>query len=214
MSVPPIGNEAALINLNKLNVLDEDFRRRAKIYQDSSQHFAHVEIFESLEELKAAWPSDGVILAHDSKGKLGDVIQAMSSTRKCLPLLAYSENPACRNVVDAVTSGCCDYFEFPFEMGQVVERINTQNRNIRIVFAKFLLKCEAKKLISTLSERQKEVLFSSSRGKTSKEVGEELGISARTVEVHRSDILRKFKMKNFRNAMRTVYDAELMLEEE
>jgi DNA-binding NarL/FixJ family response regulator len=50
--------------------------------------------------------------------------------------------------------------------------------------------------LNSLSDRQFQVLGLLSVGRTSKEIAAELGISIRTVEVHRHDILKKMKLKN------------------
>lgn len=47
-----------------------------------------------------------------------------------------------------------------------------------------------------LSEREKEVLLLVSDGKTTKEIAEELFVSARTVETHRVNIMKKLKVQN------------------
>lgn len=47
-----------------------------------------------------------------------------------------------------------------------------------------------------LSEREKEVLTLVSDGKTTKEIAEELFVSARTVETHRVNIMKKLKVQN------------------
>ena len=49
--------------------------------------------------------------------------------------------------------------------------------------------------LNSLSERQFQVLGLISAGRSSKEIAAELGISIRTVEVHRHDILKKLKLK-------------------
>ena len=49
--------------------------------------------------------------------------------------------------------------------------------------------------LNSLSERQFQVLGLLSAGRSSKEIAAELGISIRTVEVHRHDILKKMKLK-------------------
>ena len=47
-----------------------------------------------------------------------------------------------------------------------------------------------------LTDREKEIAALVSQGKTSKEIGDLLGISDRTVEVHRRTILLKTKTSN------------------
>ncbi|SEP85026.1 PAS and helix-turn-helix domain-containing protein [Thalassovita taeanensis] len=48
----------------------------------------------------------------------------------------------------------------------------------------------------TLTPREREVLMWLSRGRTSKEIGQVLGLSPRTIEDVRARLLRKFKVKN------------------
>ena len=47
-----------------------------------------------------------------------------------------------------------------------------------------------------LTAREKEVLFHLAQGNTSKEIAQTLGISFRTVEQHRANLLMKFQVKN------------------
>lgn len=50
--------------------------------------------------------------------------------------------------------------------------------------------------IERLSPREKQVLEGIARGLTNKEIGLELGISHRTVEVHRAKLMRKLNVTN------------------
>jgi two-component system invasion response regulator UvrY len=50
--------------------------------------------------------------------------------------------------------------------------------------------------VNSLSDRQLQVLGLLSAGGSSKEIAAELGISIRTIEVHRQSILKKMKLKN------------------
>jgi len=47
---------------------------------------------------------------------------------------------------------------------------------------------------SVLTPRQREVLIGIASGKTSKEIAEEMGISARTAETHRDDIMKRLRI--------------------
>jgi DNA-binding NarL/FixJ family response regulator len=48
----------------------------------------------------------------------------------------------------------------------------------------------------TLTDREREVMALSVQGLTSREVGEKLGISSRTVETHRENLMRKMKVSS------------------
>lgn len=63
--------------------------------------------------------------------------------------------------------------------------------------------------ISKLSEREVEVLRHIKDGLSSKEIGEKLFLSTRTVEVHRSNILKKLNLKNTASLLKFVHNSSL-----
>lgn len=58
--------------------------------------------------------------------------------------------------------------------------------------------------VNKLSKRELEVLTCSAFGMTSETTGEALGISKRTVEIHRFNLLKKLSAKNVPDAVRIV----------
>lgn len=63
--------------------------------------------------------------------------------------------------------------------------------------------------VELLTPREREVLAQLIGGASNKQVGQTLGISPRTVEVHRANLMHKLKARNaadlVRTAMRTRY---------
>ena len=57
-----------------------------------------------------------------------------------------------------------------------------------------------------LTRREQDVLAQIVAGSSSKEAGRQLGISPRTIEVHRTRIMEKFGAKNAADLVRMVYD--------
>lgn len=60
----------------------------------------------------------------------------------------------------------------------------------------------AAKANRTLTPRQKEILRLVAQGLTNREVAEHLGISVRTVEVHRFNLMRRLKVRNVAQLLR------------
>jgi len=60
--------------------------------------------------------------------------------------------------------------------------------------------------IVTVTRREREILSLVAEGRTSKSMAQQLGLSARTIERHRANLLKKFSQKNsaslIRSAMR------------
>ncbi len=57
-------------------------------------------------------------------------------------------------------------------------------------------------LHQTLTDREREVLYLAAEGHTNAEIGEKLGISARTVETHRSNLMRKLQLRDLTDLVR------------
>ncbi len=54
----------------------------------------------------------------------------------------------------------------------------------------------------SLTARQKEVLLLVAQGHTNREIGEQLDISIRTVEVHRFNLMRRLEVRNVAQLLR------------
>jgi two-component system invasion response regulator UvrY len=67
--------------------------------------------------------------------------------------------------------------------------------------------------INTLTKREIEIMILIKQELTSAEIGTKLGISLRTVEVHRYNILKKLKLKNFVALINYVHTTQLEQEE-
>jgi DNA-binding NarL/FixJ family response regulator len=63
--------------------------------------------------------------------------------------------------------------------------------------------------ISKLSEREIDVLKHIKDGLSSKEIAEQLFLSSRTVEVHRSNILKKLNLKNTASLLKFIHNSSL-----
>lgn len=65
--------------------------------------------------------------------------------------------------------------------------------------------------LSKLSEREREVFFAVIAGRTSKEAGEELGLSPKTIDTYRSRILNKLNLENIPALLRFAIQNNLMM---
>ncbi|RJG15679.1 response regulator transcription factor [Massilia cavernae] len=93
--------------------------------------------------------------------------------------------------VDTLKRGAFDFVEKPFNDNQLMDRVQEALAASRT--AGNAAQVHAR--LATLSAREREVLDRILAGKMNKVVADELGISMRTVEVHRSNILEKMQVK-------------------
>lgn len=103
--------------------------------------------------------------------------------------------------VNALKSGAVDFIQKPYHEQNLLDSINNaleldaRNRN-KNQQAEALEKHSAE-----LTTRECEVKDLLLEGKTNKLIGENLGISPRTVEVHRQHILKKYEVKSITQLM-------------
>jgi two-component system response regulator DctR len=93
--------------------------------------------------------------------------------------------------VDTLKRGAFDFFEKPFNDNQLMDRVQEGLANSRQ--ASEMAAVHAR--LATLSAREREVLDLILAGKMNKVVADQLGISMRTVEVHRAHIFDKMQVK-------------------
>lgn len=93
--------------------------------------------------------------------------------------------------VDSLKRGAFDFVEKPFNDNQLMDRVQEALEASR--HAGEAAQVQAR--LAALSAREREVLEKILAGKMNKVVADELGISMRTVEVHRANIFEKMQVK-------------------
>src|SRR4051794_30467073 len=112
--------------------------------------------------------------------------------------------------VSAIKNGALDFIEKPFRGGEIVARLNEAIG----AFARRQAENSSTKIGSLhfpgrepLTRREREVLEQFASGASNKEAGRTLGISPRTIEDHRANIMKKLGAKNAADLIRIVMTA-------
>ncbi|PHV07773.1 DNA-binding response regulator [Janthinobacterium sp. BJB412] len=108
-----------------------------------------------------------------------------------LPVIFLTGHGDVPMAVDTLKRGAFDFFEKPFNDNQLMDRVQEGLAGSRQASA--LAAVHAR--LATLSGREREVLDLILAGKMNKVVADQLGISMRTVEVHRAHIFDKMQVK-------------------
>ena len=193
-----------------LILVDDDLRRRAKLSHGLLGNGVHVEPFEDVSELIAHWPRDGLILAHDDGDTIGRLIEYMSGSGNWLPLVAFADAPATRRVVQAMQDGVLDYIAWPVDDAELVETLTRAEERGRTQTNARLREAVARSRIEVLSEREREVLGGVANGLSNDLIARQLGISSRTVEIHRANMLSKIGANHTSDAIRIAVEASLL----
>lgn len=98
--------------------------------------------------------------------------------------------------VNAVRHGAVDFVEKPVDTGLLVDRVEAALKQQLEERENDMGDHETRGCLGSLTEREREVLESLAGGNISKVIAHDLGISERTVELHRSRILKKMGARN------------------
>lgn len=137
-----------------------------------------------------------------------DVLRGLNQHGHGAPVIMISGSADIPMAVDAIRHGALDFIEKPFDPEAIVQRV-------RDALAATETRAEARQDgatahfpgSETLTPREKEVLTLIAGGQSNKEAGRALGISPRTIEVHRARIMEKIGAKNAADLVRIVMSA-------
>lgn len=93
--------------------------------------------------------------------------------------------------VQAMKTGCCDFLEKPFKDQALLDAVAHAVQQTRRARRDAGLKAQAKALLDRLSPREDEVARLVALGHPNKLVARELGISEKTVHIHRQHVMEK-----------------------
>ena len=120
-------------------------------------------------------------------------------------ITAHGDVPAARA---AFRAQAVDFIEKPFDDAQLRSAIDTAFAlEQRRIDAGEMRRADVEKL-ARLTEREREVLEHAVKGLHAKEIAAVLGISPRTVEVHRTRIMEKLEVRNIAELVRFAVAAE------
>jgi FixJ family two-component response regulator len=139
-----------------------------------------------------------------------NLVRELCAIPQGAPLVVMSGPIRTSIVVDAIKCGAVDFLEKPFDLNLLLACVKQTVSGFRRRFENPPLQPLSRSFPGKrlLTERENEILGEISQGGSSKEVGRRLGISPRTVDVHRAHIKKKLHARRAVDLVRIVYDAE------
>nr|WP_315487650.1 LuxR C-terminal-related transcriptional regulator [uncultured Undibacterium sp.] len=181
---------------------DEEVLRDALLWLATSRNIA-AKTYASgerfLTHLESGWhfAQEGdcllldVRMAELSGTALFDILSTRQLTQR-LPVIFLTGHGDVPMAVDSLKRGAFDFFEKPFNDNALMDRVQEALQMSLQAGAAFIVQTR----LNSLSQREREVLELILVGKMNKNIADELGISMRTVEVHRANIFDKMQIKS------------------
>jgi len=116
--------------------------------------------------------------------------------------------------VQAMKAGAIDFIEKPVEKSVLIDAVAECFKRIEQTHYAETRLAEAQLRLEALSEREKEVLDGLARGFPNKTIAYDLGISPRTVEIHRANVMSKLGVRSLSEALRVAFAAGMGREAE
>ena len=126
-----------------------------------------------------------------------DLLAEMKERRVSMPVIVITTHGDVSLAVAAMKRGAVDFFKKPFDGGALLDSVRAALAREESEPAPDAETQMIKERFATLSKREKEVLAALLNGQPNKTIANELGISKRTIEVHRANIMKKTQATSF-----------------
>jgi two-component system response regulator FixJ len=191
-----------------VHVVDDDtaVRRSLAMLLRSAGH--QVETYGSAEALLQAAEAAGlaqgcIVLDVRMPGMDGlSLMEVLSRRGIRLPVVVVTGHGDIPLAVRAMRAGALDFVEKPYAEERILDAVGGALSSSREADRQRVLAVQAQAKVGALSPREREVLAALVEGKANKVIGFELGISPRTVEVHRANLMEKLGVRSLPEAVR------------
>ncbi len=110
--------------------------------------------------------------------------------------------------VKAMRAGSVNFIEKPYEKATLISALDEAFMRLERGHEKEMLASEALVRLASLTGRERDVLNGLVAGYPNKTIAYDLGISARTVEIYRANMMEKLRVRSLSEALRIAFIAE------
>jgi len=155
-------------------------------------------------------PKHGCLIADVRMPDMSGLDLQVEVTRRHigLPVIIITGHGDVPLAVQAMKAGAIDFLEKPFDDDLMLASVRRAMEVGSQARSRSAESQAAKELLSSLTPRERSVLDKLVQGRSNKIVAHELGISPRTVEIHRAHIMTKMEASSLSDLVRLVLAAE------
>ncbi len=139
-----------------------------------------------------------------------DLLTRLKDSNPKLPVIIITGHGDISLAVEAMKIGAIDFLEKPFDDDHLIAAVRAaRNRDAGVVKRKAELG-EITEKLAALSNRERQVLDGLVAGKANKSIAFDLGISPRTVEIYRANVMTKMAANSLSDLVRMAMLADIM----
>ena len=139
-----------------------------------------------------------------------ELLRRLKELKIGVPVIVITGHGDVALAVEAMKIGAADFFEKPFDDDLLVASVRAALRQREGQTKRGAERAEIEHRISTLSPREKDVLTGLIEGRANKQIAFDLGISPRTVEIYRANLMNKMQADSLSDLVRMALLAEML----
>jgi two-component system response regulator FixJ len=189
-----------------VHIVDDDEAVRQSLAFLLSTAGTPVRVYESATSFLDALPSlqRGCLITDvrmpDMTGI--ELLQRLKSKSIELPVIVITGHGDIPLAVEAMKSGAIDFIEKPFAEESILKAVRAAEERTTSKGRQSEDEAAVAARLASLSERERQVLDGLIAGKANKTIAYDLGISPRTVEVYRANVMSKMQAKSLSELIR------------
>lgn len=134
--------------------------------------------------------------------------EALNDRGAVIPVIFITGHGDIPMAVEAMRHGAFDFLQKPFRDQDLIDRIQKALEQDKETRENLREHGRIRARIASLTPREKEVLELLTTGKANKMMAQDLGLSQRTVEIHRAHVMEKMGARSVAQLVRMVMDLE------
>ena len=198
-----------MIDESKVYLVDDDPDMRHSIQWLLESVQLPVCSFESAEQFLAAYVgnSPGCLILDVRMPGMGGLklLEHMQSIHSHLPVIVFTGYGDVTMAVRAMKSGAFDFLEKTAPHQLILERVQLALAADKTLWLRESERSKFKDLLKGLSPREHEVMLKMIQGEANKVIAMDLGLSERTVEKHRKNLMDKLGIRSLAELIRRYY---------
>ena len=195
-------------NGDVVHVIDDDAGVRQSLAFSLSTAGLAVRVYESAVAFLKALPhvQDGCIVTDIRMPEVDglELQRKLKALKNTMPVIVITGHGDVALAVEAMKAGAIDFIEKPFDDEGLLATIRSALARHEGDRERGSRAAEVRARLALLSERERQVLDGLVAGKANKVIAYDLGISARTVEIYRANVMTKMQADSLSSLVRMV----------